>query len=310
MIGFFMGGSMLSYSSPFIRTGLRNFFDVLSLTIVITFLALIWSYFLVVDRKSDDGALLLPEGDMESDEETAEARVRTSCCASLRSLFEISHIRDIWKTVSRARPDGHRRTFHALLLALFLVTLPTIGTFLTIFPLTERLYKWDYETYSFFQIVSQFVRPVVTSIYIAVIVKGLALQDLEISVIGILSSFLGFTAIASIPSSTGFYIQIPASSVGVTASAGVRAFLTRLIPSDEMSKVVCIMLSLETIQPFVASYFMSSLFKASIDYYPTLALHAASFCLLVSLIIVCVIDVSHRMAAQRQPPPQPPEAFT
>lgn len=304
---------MLSYTSPICVTGLRNFVDVLLLSALMIFLALVWSYFLVVDYSISDKTQLLSDdgndGEQAMDPPDQMHNPGGGCCPSFRSLFDPSHVRDVWITFSRERPNGNRRTFYLLLLTIFLISAPAVGAILTFFPLTERLYKWDYKTYSYFQILSQIVRPIVTGVYIAAIVKGLGLQDLEISVIGIVSSFLGYVAIASITSSTGFYIQIVASSVGLTATSGARAFLTKLIPASETSKVLCIMLALESLQPSLASYLMSSLFSASINFYPTLALHASASLLLIALIIVCVIDLSDRKSRLTLPV-QPAETCT
>ena len=193
--------------------------------------------------------------------------------------------------MARQRTGKDRLIFHSLLVSVFLVSLPTFGALFTLFPLTEKLYKWDYQRFNYFQSLNQIVRPVATGAYMAVFVKSLALQDLEISVIGIVSNFAGFTSIASITSPTGYYLQMITGCVGTTAASGIRAFLTKHIPPDETSKVLCIMLTMEMIQPFIGSYFMSSIFRATIDTYPTLLFHAGAALLIVALIILCSIDV-------------------
>lgn len=290
---------MLSYTSPIWSTGLRNYCDVLVVGSVATLLSILWSYFIVVERDPEDKRSLLPCAEEEAVEDASEDAVnlpaeKSVIWSNFASIFDWRHLRDVWITMTKQRADRERVIFHLLLVATFLMSLPTFGAIFTMFPLTERLYKWDYRQFSYFQGLNQIVRPVATGLYIAFVVKGLALQDLELSVIGIVSSFTGYAAIASITSVFGFYLQMITASLGTTASSGILAFLTKHLPPDETSKVLCIILTMEMIQPFIASYIMSSIFRATIDFYPTLQFHVACVMLGIALIILCSIDIEVR----------------
>lgn len=285
---------MLSYTSPFLKTGMRNYCDILLLGSGATLFSILWSYFRVVEQGPKDTGSLLPEEEEVRDDVVSLSSEETGLWSNVRSIFDWHHLRDVWITMTKQRADKERVVFHSLLVAAFLISFPTFGAILTIFPLTERLYKWDYQTFSYFQSLSQMVRPAITGLHIAVVVKGLGLEDLEISLIGIVSSFTGFATIASLTSVFGFYMQMVTGSLGITASSGIRAFLTKHLPPDETSKVLCIMLTMDMMQPFVASYFMSSIFRATIDFYPTLQFHVACVLLLIALIILCSIDIQVR----------------
>jgi hypothetical protein len=300
-----MGGTMLSYKSLLWTTGLRNYCDVLIVGVGMQSLALVWSYFRVTEDCDSDNLrtpLLVNEvPDVASDCAIHQSRQQSGCLSIICSVFDVRHVRDVWTTMSKQRPDNGRLIFYLLLVTVFLISLPIFGEIYTLFPFTERLYKWDYQKFSYIQSINQIIRPIATGVYVAFIVKGFSLKDLEISVIGTTSCLVGFLVIASITTEMGFFLLMVASCVGSTANSGIRSFLTKHLPADETSKVLCIILTMEMVQPFIASYVMSSIFRATISSYPTLQFHFAAVLQITSLIILCVMDIAVRRRVSRQP---------
>ena len=90
---------------------------------------------------------------------------------------------------------------------------------------------------------------------------------------------------------TGFYLAYLFGSLSSITPIAIRSRLSKIVEHDEHGKVFSLLATIEALTPTLASLFYSSIFAASIDYYPGLTFQIAAAILFVPLIILIWIDL-------------------
>ena len=290
VMGFVCSGRIIaSRSLLFPRYGLRNYSDIFLLGIVLFTLCLVWTWFRIKQSNSSETTKLrqLPE--------TVKEKVFLKKFArNLSLLFTLRDIRDMWQTITKKRTGKEKIFFWVLMFVYFSLMMPLVSFANVIFPLVEKVYFWDYQTYTYYMALFMALKPLVVTLYITFVVKRFQLQPLTIVLFGTLSTIFSLIAFGSITSPTGFIVENVAGLISGTAVSGIRTFISIMIPSDEITKVFCVMQIIETVLPFIGSAIVASIFKATIDFYPTLVIHSFAMLDIVSLSIICWIETSIR----------------
>ena len=309
--GYVSGGYIVSQTSILLPSvGLRNYGDIFVMSFLLLILCLIWTWFRVQETDVIREAETLPNGTDEDtitdDRDTVSLESELvitfhqsgsgfkNCIRKLVSLFSLQDVRDMWRTVTRKRPGHDVRNMWLMIGVHFSLMLPSIGFSHVIFPMVEKLYFWDFSTYTYNMALFMAVKPVIVSLYIAFVVKKLDLHPLTIIMMGIVSAVLAHISFASIQSPVGFYLESVVGTISGTATSGVRTFLSLMIPGQEITKVFCILQEIETLLPLFSTAVVAAIFKATIHFDPTLVVHIFAFLEIISLAVVCGIDLSIR----------------
>jgi hypothetical protein len=329
----FVAGPRIMGMKPFLLPGigLHSYTEVLFVALLLLILTFIWSYF----RVTSNTCLMLhqkesPEahevnhnvvggdelsqstssssyGDTQTssspDKKTSKRREKsfvTRCRAGMSSIFALQDLRDIWQTLTRKRPGSHRAYMWTMIIVHATVLIPIIGSMYVAYPLMQLLYHWDSQRYGVMMAMAMGVRPIAIGLYTSLIVKRFKMSELQLVIVGLVSCVLSLIFIGSITNEYGFYTEAIISSLTGTALSGNRSFLSLIIPSNEIAKVFAIFQIVDSLLPFAASVFMSSIFSATIAFYPTMMYHCCAFVLIFSIAAVAYIDVKRLSNDQKE----------
>lgn len=309
--GYVCGGYIVSQTSILLPSvGLRNYGDIFIMSFLLLVLCLIWTWFRVQETEvlqetetvtdDNDAETISDDRDTESVESELVITFHQSgsgfknCIRSIISLFSLQDIKDMWRTVTKERPNHDVRNMWLMIGVHFSLMLPSIGLSHVIFPMVEKLYFWDFSTYTYNMALFMALKPVIVSLYIAYVVKKLDLHPLTIIMMGVVPAILAHISFASIQSPVGFYMESVVGTIAGTATSGVRTFLSLTIPGQEITKVFCILQEIETLLPLFSTAVVAAIFKATIHFDPTLVVHIFAFLEIISLAVVCGIDLSIR----------------
>lgn len=211
----------------------------------------------------------------------------------ISDIFDLSHIRDVYVVMVKKRVKYLRCKLWLLIANLNLILLAYYSINVA-FPFVQKVYNWDAVYFSLASTANSLLRPISLLLFMPFILKLIKLSDLEIALLGILSSFLGLIIVGSITSSVGIWLQMIFGSISALGSTGTRAYISRVLPRDEVSRIFGVIITIEASQPFLSALFYNSIFNFSITWYPTLAFHAAAGISIVSLMIVVYVDLIDR----------------
>ena len=291
--GILSAAQIMSSIHPLIRSPFEthNYTETFVVSAVCYALLLPWVHFMVKLPPLQDQKPLLNDNDNQLPVNgTPDPRSKT-VGTILAKIFTIEHVKDSWKTVLKKRPKKFHQTLWWLLLYLNIIMIPVIGAIHIYYPMTEKLYRWSYVEYSKVATMGTLLKPISTILILPILFKLFKPGNLQISMIGTVSAILGSISMGSIVSSGGFYLGTFFSAFAGIGSVGVRAYMADFIPGQEISRISSILMTIELIQPFLGSLVYSSIFKLTINFYPTCAFHFTCFLLILALMIVCWIDV-------------------
>ena len=210
---------------------------------------------------------------------------------TVKELFDLKHITGIWKTCVKRRPGTLRLRIWLIIIVINLALLPDFGRGAVIFPLVQKLYKWDSVIYSNLNTYSGILYMFAMIFCIPLLFRVVKANDCETAVIGILMGIIGDVFIGSIVSPWGFYVHAIITSFGVGGSTGCRAYLSKVLPKDEVAKIFAVTLLIEAALKAIASFFFAFLLQLTIHSYPTFVFHFMGMILTASLVFTVWVDL-------------------
>ena len=210
----------------------------------------------------------------------------------ISDIFSLEDLKSVLTTVTKKRESNERIIFWSLFFAHFLSCLPTWGFAYISLPMVERLYFWDSTTLADARVIGTVLKPFLIMIFVPMLTRVFKMSDMQLAIIGCVSLIFFTTFIASILTSTGFYLGFFLGSFGVISLMAVRSFVSKLLPKNEVSKALSVILMLESLMSVLSSSFYVSIFNASITFYPTLCYHISSMLLIISLAIYMLVDLN------------------
>lgn len=287
---FLLSGLILSSSWHLFPSRMRNYSDLFLVGGLCYCITFIWAFFSMKEPQKRSYPEI-EESSTDGGEEMSESTPLILKMRKMPGLFSLSHLHDAWRTLFKRRKYDFHYTLWWLVFFMVLSNFPNSGAMTITFPLLQRLYKWDYVVYSEMSTISQVIKPIATIGIMPILFKVIKVRDLQISMIGVISHTVGSIFGGAILTPLGYFLSISISCIAGVATVGVRSFITKFVPSDEVAKIFSMIMLFETFHPFVSSMVYSSIFTWSLDnFYPTFAIHVTAFLTLVNLIIVCVID--------------------
>ena len=215
----------------------------------------------------------------------------TSFWQTMKKLFDLKHIADIWKTCFKRRTGTLRLRMWLMIIVINLAFLPAFGRIIVIFPLMQKLYKWDSVIYSNLNTYSGILHIFAMVFCIPLLFKVIKANDCETAVIGILMGIIGDVFIGSIISPWGFYVHAIITSFDIGGSTGCRAYISKILPKEEVAKVFAVTLLIEAALKVIASFFFAFLLQLTIHSYSTFVFHFMGMILIAGLIVTVWTDL-------------------
>ena len=104
--------------------------------------------------------------------------------------------------------------------------------------------------------------------------------------IGLASFAAQYVVKGLILSPTGFYVSVPVSALGSIGSIGIRSHFSKIVEPYELGKVSSLMAAIESIVPFIGSFFYTTIFNATMDSMVGLSFLITSGILVVPFVIM------------------------
>lgn len=310
-MGIFFSGLLFGVKSPLIDSiaplQIHNTLLPYALAVILQTCALIWIFIFIkqdtrdVSPNDEDvtvGALSDADITDSSATDTSSRDVQqerqTLLPSRLSVIFDLQLLKETFIAITKDRPRLMKRNMYLIVLVLCLVGFPTYGSVNSTFPLTQIIYKWDAAIFTKVMTVSLILKPVAMMIVTPIITKLLKLSDLQICLFGSVCIYLGSWAIGTIVHPAGYALNILLSACSSCSSTGARSYLSKNIPSHEITKIYTFIQVIESIVPSIGSIIFTALISFSSDFYPTLCFHFACLVVLAAIIIVIFLDLSSR----------------
>lgn len=302
--GYLLGGIAMATEHPIFNTPMHNYADNFAISGFLLASCIVYAFFVIkeerkapseitVEMKEKNGQMAA-NSSFDSLETIDSSRYIATDMSDppkkKKRIFSFNHFVEAWQTLTKKREDNFHRVIWALIIFGQVATLPILGADNVIYPMTQRVYHWDYTTYSRVMTFATISKPIVVLGVMPAVFKFFKVRDLQISMIGVTSKCFGWIALGAIQTAFGFYTAVTVGCVATVSSLGVRSFLSKRLPEDEMTKIFSVVLTLEAMQPFIGSFIFSNIFRVSIDFYPTLFAHLTVIVLVGVLGLVAYID--------------------
>lgn len=206
-------------------------------------------------------------------------------------ILDYKQLVDIWHTCFKKREGTLRLRIWMMIICINLVLIPSFGRAVVIFPLVQKLYKWDSVIYSNLNSISGFVHLFGMIAIIPLLFKVFKANDCQTSMVGYLFGITGDIFIGSITSAMGFYAHLTITTFSSTGATGCRTYISKFMPKDEIAKIFAVVLVLESFAKAMASFFFAFLLKVTIHSYPTFVFHFMAIILIIGLILLVYTDL-------------------
>ena len=290
VIGFMTSGWLMSCKSfLFPSKWANNHADVFLVNSILMVLAIAWAYFrveriAVVERDAiehmrtpeDENSKTCMQHDLMHEEKT--------------SLFTMRDLLETLQTATRRR-KAHDRLILLLLVTVYAIVITTsLGAEFLYLPLSQLLYKWNIQKLGFMLALCNALKPIVVTLFTALIASRVNPTDLTLILIGLSSSALGNNCLATMTSEMGFYLYSIVSSLKPVCVSGIQSAVSRIVSAHEVSKILSLMALLDALMGLCAPAASSLFFGLSLSVYPTLVIHALVMITIVSMMIVVWIE--------------------
>lgn len=308
--GYFVGGIIISRDSLIGEEQLQNYGGTFIVAAGISFFCFCWT-FLFVRPKGLFADMASSSHDNNIESRTAMLRTLLTSSSSssserqpilkpveggnsrsgISSVIGYKNIVQIWKTVSQNRPGTERLRMWVMIWTINMTLLPEFGKNAVIYPLVQKLYKWDSVMYSELVTYRELTHVVAVILVIPVMFKIFQANDCQTAMIGVVSGVIADVLIGSIMTPWGFYLHAGISSLYGLSGTGIRAYLSKLLPGDEVSQIFSVVLMIEAVCNCFAAVSFSMIFQLTIHSYATFVFHFMGFILIVSLIALVWVDL-------------------
>ena len=216
---------------------------------------------------------------------------RTSIWETLKEIVNYRNLSGVWTTCVKKRPGTLRLRIWFMIIALNVSMVPIFGRGAVIYPLIQKLYHWDAVIYSNLETITGAFHIVAMLVFIPVIFKVLKANDCQTAMISCFLGIMGDIFIGSIVSPWGYYVHAFITSFSAGITSGIRTYLSKALPKNEVSQVFAITILIEAVLKCFGSVLFAYLLKLTIHWYPTFVFHFMTVLLLFSLSMIAYVDV-------------------
>jgi hypothetical protein len=196
-----------------------------------------------------------------------------------------------WNTVSKKRSGSERVRMWLMIITINVVLFPEFGKNAVIYPLVQKLYFWDSVMYSNLTTYRALFHVVSVTLFIPIIFRIFSANDCQTAMIGVVSGVVADVFIGSIITPWGFYLHAGMSSLFGLGGTGIRAYLSKLLPGNEVSQIFSVVLMIEAVSQCFAANSFALLLELTIHSYPTFVFHFMGCIHIISLMTLVWVDL-------------------
>lgn len=207
------------------------------------------------------------------------------CC----QIFDLSHLRNVFHTITRRRSDRKRQRLVLLLIAVIMLYYGSAVQFLLAFSYVKsKPLLWDIAKYSNYNAIVFGVEGIALLVGLPLLLHYFHLPDTCIGMLGTVSRIAGLILFGL--SSTDFmvYSCIAAYMLSEFALPAVRSMLSKIVESDEKGKIFAVTTILQNLCYFTGSLILNSIFEAS-SFFHGLVFQIVAILHVVTLAIFCYL---------------------
>lgn len=320
MVSHILGGRLLANSSWIYGSEIRNFSSIFIIGIICGIISVAWISFRIDNEKI--GSEKNVSNHNVSKENVSDTNVSTSNNNSIedkpeensgleknveikkssnwnyfRFIFLVLDPRnlvDSFKSIIVKRDPGLRKQLILMISSYIIIQMHQIGMYMILFEFTQRVYFWDFEMFSYVSAIGNITNPIMTLIVTYCLSKFLKLSDVEMCIVGALSMFISNIFIGSIPHPIGLFVgRLVFGSITGIATTSMRSKISKIIHSNESTKIFAAMTTIEVIVPSISILIYNNIFNGTMFYYPSLIVQISAACLLIPLCVFMFIDLKY-----------------
>lgn len=303
--GAFLGGYIIAMTPMFFSAQLQNYAGNFLISASCSAVCFMWTLVFVREKPTTERDITASRViDEQSSRNEKMPLLKQENCGSpqvksnqsfwciFKDIINYNNVLDVYRVSVKPRPGTTRLRMWLMILTINLSILPAFGRIAVIYPLVQKLYKWDSVMYSNLATLSGVIHIFAIILIIPVMFKVFKTNDCQTAMIGILSGIIADVFIGSIVSPMGFYLHALISSLGGVAGTGARAYLSKLLPNEEVSKIFAVTLMTEALLKAIGSFLFTFLLQVTISFYATFVFHFMAVILVIALTIVVFVDLT------------------
>ncbi|XP_015785195.1 uncharacterized protein LOC107362612 [Tetranychus urticae] len=285
-ISTYLGGLILN-SKPWIADQPRNYIGVFFLSASFSIVGTIWILLSLND--SDQARKLLDLNGRNDDRSKSNNEVEEKPAETASKIFDLENVKNMIQTCIKKRENGFRaRIWHSILALTF--TLLCMSETVIEFPFAQKVYHWDSAYYSRISPIFMILTAAASSFAIPVLIRRFSITDTKMCLLGFVSLFLSLAVRGLWLSPNGYYVSSFAGILSGLLQISIRAFLARMIKSDEIAQIYSLLSAIEAFAPLLSSLFYTTIFHATISFNPGLVYLIACAFLIYPFCIIVWLD--------------------
>ena len=125
-------------------------------------------------------------------------------------------------------------------------------------------------------------------------------NDTTLTLFGVCSYFCHSMIRGIMLTPIGYFTSVVAGSLGGVTSIGVRTYISKIIPLNELGKVFTLLSIIDTTAPMLASAVLTYVFKLTIDWFPGTCFVLNAILLLIGSLAIIWIKIITQMPSEIQ----------
>lgn len=230
---------------------------------------------------------------------------RSGCLSVLSVLFDSENVKQTLRTIFKPRGERGRLQIMLLYLATFFCVTVLFCLDGVLLQFTQKVYHMTPSTFSNLSAIAKLCQMVLLSIASYFLIKVLQISEGPLIVWSIPSGILANLLIGTFLHPYAYYISIPVGKSRISslkdslmdllpppgslfglATISIRTKLSKVVPEEEIGKIFSFISTFESIVPFVGTFLFTSIFSATISFYPGLVYQTAAGLILLALVTV------------------------
>lgn len=298
-LGNFIGSFIIDMTPWLSDRQLQNYAGNFIVSSGLSITAFIWAFVFVKERereKANSPASPLASKTYRTNLDTKSVsgiNLRdSSAWSTFKEIIDLGNFKNTWHILIKQRDGNVRLRMYLMILVVNLSLLPIFGKSAVIFSLAQKLYKWNSVTFSNWASMSGVIHIIATMVVVPIILKVIKPNDCQTAMIGVITGILADVFVGSIITPSGFYLHAVISSLMSISDTGGRAYLSKLLPEEEVSAMFAMTLVIEAVLKSVAAYSFAFILRMTISIYPTFVFHFMALLLIIALVILVFVDLS------------------
>ncbi|XP_050443435.1 proton-coupled folate transporter-like [Adelges cooleyi] len=204
----------------------------------------------------------------ENDGVSTQIHGKKSYLLKIYEFFDLKHIQDAFYTTFKAEKNNRRLKISLIMLVIVFVLGPLTAEQQLTYMLTRIKYQWNEVHYSLYSTYYFICNLIGIGFTLTVLVNWLKIDDRLIGAMGCLSKVLGAFVYGLAPNQYIFYLAPLVDIFHGTSLIAIRSILSKLVPANELGKVLAIVSLVETIVPAIFRPMFSLIYSSTLHTLP------------------------------------------